>query len=177
MTIRTCPFGSRAVRRTAGTLIGGLLLVAVSASGLLGQQPATSFDVGQRRWRDKSGHHEVLAKLVSYHDRKVTLLRHDGQSIDVPLDQLSAPDIAYVSRQRRVARAQQHRPESKSVSSGETKRGLASPSTSHRKIRGAASERLFGVDWFNSDAALAAAQQEQKPILWFRVLGDLSGFM
>ena len=41
-------------------------------------------------------------------------------------------------------------------------------------------ETLCGVDWFEPDdvgVAAGAGQKAQKPVMWFRVLGDLKGFM
>ncbi len=49
-----------------------------------------------RTWRDASGVYEIEAVLVEYKDRKVTLRKKDGSTIQVPLEKLSPADQQFV---------------------------------------------------------------------------------
>ncbi len=50
-----------------------------------------------RTWSDSTGSFEIEAALVDSHDGKVTLLRRDGRTVDVPLKRLCEADQAYVA--------------------------------------------------------------------------------
>lgn len=112
-----------------------------------------------RKWADDSGNFSVDAKLTSVSkDRSsVTLELKDGRSVVVPLSRLSTDDIRYVNRQ---------------VVATSRKKSSISSSPAIRE--------LYGIEWYqtlDSAAATARRSTSSKPIMCFRVLGDLTGFM
>ena len=36
---------------------------------------------------------------------------------------------------------------------------------------------MYGVQWYDMEDASQLASADDKPMMWFRVLGDLDGFM
>jgi hypothetical protein len=52
-----------------------------------------------RLWTDNTGKFQVRARLVKVLDGKVQLLKETGRTTTVPLDRLSAADLAFVERQ------------------------------------------------------------------------------
>ncbi len=118
-----------------------------------------------RKWTDKSGEYEVEAKLVSISSdgNTVSIELRDHQTVDVAIERLSSDDRRYLLRKRlqsrRVAadRRRQQLPQSRTVN-------------------------LYGINWHQTlESALAAVQPSKvgrdRPIMCFRVLGDLAGFM
>ena len=51
-----------------------------------------------RIWRDISGVYSVTASLVDMQNEKVSLLKSDGQKIEVPVAKLSAQDLEFVTK-------------------------------------------------------------------------------
>jgi hypothetical protein len=160
-----------------------LIWIAVSCTALQtvrADDGSVAFDNETRCWRDTSGEYEFNAALIRYHNRQVTLRAEDGKTIDVPLDNLSTPDRVYLARQRRLARKRSsirgdELPDRRDLASLNNPADAAAPVT--KQNRGGPPEQLFGVDWYSMDTAQEIAQSENKPVMWFRVLGDLSGFM
>lgn len=115
-----------------------------------------------RVWTDDSASFKVAAKFVSVSDDRssVALQLADGRLVDVPLNRLSAEDHKYVEQLQNVERKRETRKPHK------------------RKVK-----RLYGIDWHQTlDSAGAAAKpnarwKSGKPIMCFRVLGDLAGYM
>jgi hypothetical protein len=52
-----------------------------------------------RTWSDRSGKFRIKAKLRSVAGGKVSLERHDGKIIEVPLDKLSEADRQFIEGQ------------------------------------------------------------------------------
>ena len=161
---------------------GGFIACAIclAAFSLHAEEQVLTFDVDPRRWRDATGKYQVDATLIKYRDRNVTLRISDGTTIDVPLERLCTTDLAYVSRHRRIARRAQANGAGESTEEALTSNKHAEKqpdSTKPALDHSAPAERLFGIDWYSLDDAQALAQRSDKPIMWFRVLGDLSGFM
>ena len=119
-----------------------------------------------RTWTDQSGAYEVVAKLVSISEdgKTVSIELDDQQTVDVEFERLSRDDRRYVLRQKRLQSKR---------SASDRKRRHASP---RRTVK------LYGIDWHPSlDSAMAAGESSRsgadKPIMCFRVLGDLAGYM
>ena len=171
-------FAATAVQRQCVFLLTTIVLVGWAAAQLSSTEVnAAEVNAGQfkssrvREWTDKSGAHSLEAVLVGYQDGTVRLRKQDGSQISVGLDQLSTADQGFVRRERRRSMASRHRQRS-------VARPVANPSPVANPNR-AASRRMVGIDWCDSsEAAISVAQAtNDKPVMWFRVLGDLDGFM
>ena len=109
-----------------------------------------------REWTDNTGTFSVRAKLVPdrTHGREVTLLLESGKTVTLPLRRLSANDRRFLTLQPEPELPQLPQP-----------------------------RLVNGIPWQSTldDAATAAAAgpttDDDRPILCFRALGDLSGFM
>jgi hypothetical protein len=126
-----------------------------------------------RTWRDATGQYRVEASFVAFDDGVVQLCKPGGTEIRVPMEKLSSSDRHFIVRQVR----------SQQVAARQTQDPPANPALDARPderpitVR---TEKLWGVNWVQpEDAKLASGsrQQTQKPVMWFRVLGDLEGFM
>ena len=138
-------------------------------------------DTRTREWTDASGQNATSARLVSLDEetRTVVLKYDDDTTLEVSLTDLSIADRKYITRQtsraRRLAKRKAHE------SSGRTARNMARPGKASRRDDG--TRRAYNIDWHvkPQTASLAAAGEEDagddKPIIWFRVLGALDGFM
>ena len=155
---------------------------------------ANAWQVDQdfRSWTDVSGEHTVKAKLIEYDTttKMVTLEKEDGEWLEVRYDQLQIADRRFLSRhaarQQRAAKSKHPAPENddpfvqfdKTGDKPERKRSSTRRSAANQDVR-----RLYDIDWHQTpeSAQVAATGSEKpgddKPIIWFRVLGDLSGFM
>lgn len=103
-----------------------------------------------RFWTDDTGDFTVKATLKKFDQESVTLKLSGGDHIQVPLHRLSADDRAWLELQQATN-------DSNPV-------------------------EIAGINWFSNleDAQAAAAGKNKhadKPIMCFRALGDLSGFM
>lgn len=104
-----------------------------------------------RFWTDNTGDFTVSGELTSSDRDSITLLLSDGDRVRVPLRRLSSADRAWLRLE-----GYSHQPSSTEIS---------------------------GIEWFADlkDAqAIAAGSNrtaDDKPIMCFRALGDLSGFM
>ena len=119
-----------------------------------------------RKWTDKSGEYEVEAKLVSISSdgKTVSIELRDRQTVDVPIERLSSDDRRYLLRHKRL--------QSRRVAADRRQQELQQGRTVN----------LYGINWHQTlESALAAGQPSKvgtdKPIMCFRVLGDLAGFM
>jgi hypothetical protein len=121
----------------------------------------------------------VEATLDTYGDGTVRLKKPDGDEIVLKLEQLSTRDQGYVRRENRrrlsVRRGGAASPANDNVAFGQLAADQE-PQSAPRRLAGANSECLYGINWYDSPVSAIAAKQD-KPILWFRVLGDLDGFM
>lgn len=156
------------------------LLIAVAGLCVVGSDLATAADDSRvRTWTDRSGMYTVEATLEAYADGTVRLKKPGGDEIVLELEQLSTRDQGYVRRENR-RRVTTRRGESTSAGSDHvaSKQVAAEqqPESPPRRQLKANSEQLYGINWYDSPARAVAAKQD-KPILWFRVLGDLDGFM
>ena len=128
-----------------------------------------------RTWRDRTGEYEVQATLVHVDtDRGVVSLRKtDGEEVSVPLDRLSWDDRSYVTDYLR-SRAETGRDNTASA-------GQSFNDPPRSDLFNVVS--LYGVQWHRTPQSAESAANGQsgkgddKPIMWFRVLGDLAGYM
>lgn len=111
-----------------------------------------------REWSDNTGTFRVSATLVDFDsdDKTVRLRLDSGKTVDLPVRRLSTADQNYVISQ------------------------AAPPAGANKRLP---SKRIGGIDWIptREDASHAAfggkSVKDDKPIMCFRALGDLSGFM
>ena len=136
-----------------------LTVIAILFSSTLNAGERTSDKT--RRWNDNTGTFNVRAVLVNVDDQAVALRLPDGDTITVPVRRLSIGDQQYVNSWSDRAKPESVTPESVKPES----------------------VKLAGVNWFaDLDDAKQAARGSQgtsddKPIMCFRVLGELGGFM
>ena len=123
-----------------------------------------------RKWTDGTGTFRVNATLseISESGDSVKLRLEDGKYATVPIERLSESDQRYVESRLRQNQGSEQKPDSLKTA------------TNSKKL---ATTRLFGIDWHPSvDQARGSAQgtaspRDDKPVLCFRVLGELDGFM
>ena len=140
-------------------------------------------DTNPRVWADSSNQNQITARLLSRNtqDNKVSLECGDGMIIEVLLSDLPISDRKYIARKTSQAKRAAHRLKSQRPS-GDTDLGVdasqnAQPS---RKPDGKVGKprRVNKIDWHRSpQTARTAATADDRPIIWFRVLGDLEGYM
>lgn len=125
-------------------------------------------DVQFRTWTDASGNHSVEADFVAFEGGNVRLLKSDGAPILVPYKVLSAPDQNYVRdrlRQSRILVSRKPTP-------------VAKLRTNRLKSHPADANAQHGINWFPANSvSTIASGEDPKPVMWFRVLGALDGFM
>lgn len=149
-----------------------------------------------RDWADSSGQSEFRARLVSC-DRKagnVVLKTHDETPVEVSIRDLSINDRRYLDRQCKIVdrAAKRVATANRKVVKEITKPVRVSDSPLTLNTKRAADvhattegvQRLYEIDWHQDAAVAAMAARDSaedvtndKPIVWFRVLGDLSGYM
>lgn len=121
-----------------------------------------------RRWTDASGDYNIEASFVDVESGSVQLLKGDGTNIAVPFKLLSSSDQKYV-RSRLRQRHTQHRKKSLPVTDLRT--GDVDATT-------ADATPLYGINWYPAErVSTVAGGKNIKPVMWFRVLGSLDGFM
>jgi hypothetical protein len=129
-----------------------------------------------RTWEDESGAYQIDAIFTEYMSGKVKLLRRDGQAVTVDYRRLSPDDREYVRSLVTRERAKNPRHE---LSEGNVSKGGAP--RSEEDPRGEVNSRLkpeekFEIDWYGSPQAVVASNSD-RPLIWFRILGDIDGFM
>lgn len=111
-----------------------------------------------REWSDNTGTFRVTAKLVDFDPdtRTVRLKDGNGKTVDLPMRRLSTADQNYVNSQA----------------------ALSADANKLPRV-----QNIAGIKWIQSreDASRAAlgraSVNDDKPIMCFRALGDLNGFM
>lgn len=139
-----------------------------------------------RVWKDRSGRHSLEAELVGYENSIVELKKEDGTTISIPLKELSNSDKWYVRKEIKSRRSpatgtvqpvkKREAPE-KTEPTPRTRLTQKELKDLGRQIK---TKRLFGLEWHENPESFAAASKlsrSEKPVMWFRVLGDLEGFM
>lgn len=168
------------MRRARAFLVWGTILCAT----WLGSENGFATEWAQRTWRSSTGKYEVAARLLELRKQKVLLRKADGKNIWVAMDDLSEVDQRYVRTQSRSLAREADR----SLAGGEVpsdssaERGVAPSRTRPAGTQTTAKKRpdgkvLYGIKWYDMDDVGDLAKTDDKPIMWFRVLGDLDGFM
>ena len=160
--------------------IGGTFIVAIALchSAFAGDNDPLRFAEPERNWTDASGKYQIAASLVGYHDRTLILESANEKQIRISVDNISKSDQRYtlnrVSQARRKSKPIQPRSASeRKATQAAAPEKLASPSRPALQN----TSKLYGIDWHPIEQAERVATIEKKPILWFRVLGDMTGFM
>ena len=83
-------------------LAAGLLAVSFPPTAAAGPKAFSEAEAAKpaqnRTWVDGTGKHRTVAKFVELKDGRVRLLRTNGKTISLPLDQLSEADQQYVKQ-------------------------------------------------------------------------------
>ena len=143
---------------------------------------------GFRTWKSQNQKHTVQAKFDDYDadSKQLTLIDRDGKTITIKLDQLSSSDQQHVVRRHKRLVAEKNAADNPfKVAGNET---TNKPSRSGRSAGSARKETpsvaRWGIEWTPGleDAQTAALgnsrySKDNKPIMWFRVLGNLEKHM
>lgn len=130
-----------------------------------------------RTWTDRTGVYTIDASLVDCQDGTARLQRTDGMEISVELKLLHATDRSYVRDEMRQRTRAQRLAKSQATPVTRVSRDVGTASSIDSDSD---SERLYGIDWYpttESALTVASSGSDAKPVYWFRVLGDLNGFM
>ena len=130
-------------------ITGGAALCLSLSFSAANEDPESSL----REWKSQDGKFSIKASLKAFNrsTKRVTLQKENSTAVVVPLSKLSAADRSFVAAQ-----------------------------SSKLPVTGKIAEttRIHGINWQpEMDNALAAAASEKKPLMWFRVLGELEGGM
>lgn len=140
-------------------------------------------DTNLRVWADSSNRNQITARLLSRNtrDNKVSLECGDGTIVEMLLSDLPISDRKYIARKtsqskRAAYRLKSQRPSADTdllVDASQNAQPSQKPVGKVRKRR-----RVNKIDWHRSSpTARTAATADNRPIIWFRVLGDLEGYM
>ncbi len=154
---------------------------------------AQDSDLQSRTWKSKNGKHSIEAVLSDYDRLTKTVLLEDnnGEPIEVPIDQLSSADRRFVAREMRQRakstdlsdRSPASNPFAQKTNNDSEVEATVKQKPEIRRRRVGDSKNLYGIRWQAGveDAMLVATGKEtnrdDRPIMWFRVLGDLEGYM
>jgi hypothetical protein len=153
-------------------LIPLLFLVSVARAQNSGEE---------RIWTDNTGQNTLAARFLSYdkENDQVVLLTSNNETKTLSLSDFSRADQRLIRKfAAQAQRAENANPKRDAIDDALT--GQASSSTANGERN---PNRLNGIDWFVSaeSASTAATASERpdddRPIAWFRVLGELDGFM
>lgn len=144
----------------------GLTILALFAMQLV-SFGASPFETASRTWIDSTGSFKIEATFVSFERGRVTLRPKSGKEIAVPFGRLSSDDQNYVQKLTRRT----------SLNEGGERKSI--PSRPTRAKIDSKPDEMYGIKWQDSvdDAVKIASMTNDKPIMWFRVLGDLNGLM
>lgn len=154
-------------------------------------QETEKIEFSERNWTDSSGQHSVRGILFSCENGIVTLKKADGKFVEIDRKQLSASDQRYVANHLRRARAAERdailKAKQGSTAAKKSNVDSGAATDAHRDtekrtevIKGLPQpKKMFGVNWYKTaqEASQVANANDDKPIVWFRVLGDLAGHM
>jgi len=162
-------------QRKTGLLMMFYLGVAFFTSAIV----TNAQDFEMRTWWSEDGSESIRASFESF-DKKskiVTLRDRDNEEVTVELTQLSRDDRSYVARsQRRKSKVfRKNSAEAGPKDEVESKENKKRSAKRKPKVF-----KRYGIDWIKGiEIALAQASDEEnrKPVMWFRVLGDLNGLM
>ncbi|MCH7729869.1 MAG: hypothetical protein IH991_25875 [Planctomycetes bacterium] len=144
-----------------------------------------------RTWTDSTGTHSVEASFAGCLNGNVKLRKVNGIEVSLPLDKLSLYDRNFIQNHLRTSRLAVRRSLPRVAATANVD-PIAEPLGDPRRVARAAgapqalrangkigkngATQLFGINWYASPDVTGPGQKE-KPVMWFRVLGDLAGFM
>jgi hypothetical protein len=155
-----------------------LTFMFVNTSKLAGREPTNKLP--QRTWRSSTGRYAVAARLLDCREGKVQLRKADGKHIWVSMADLSDADQRYVRSQRQLLSQRPPNPFAVGTAAPEPPVADSAPKGIRRQDQSAERPRaevMYGVQWYDMEDASQLASADDKPMMWFRVLGDLDGFM
>ena len=145
-----------------------------------------------RTWTDSTGTHSVEASFAGCLNGNVKLRKVTGIEVSLPLDKLSLSDRNFIRNHLRASRPVVRRSLPR-VAANVNVDPIAEPSGDARRVARAAgapqalrangkagengATQLIGINWHASSSDATGPGQKEKPVIWFRVLGDLAGFM
>lgn len=149
-----------------------LFLLAIIPMFWLSSPSAWSQENNVRKWTSHDGSESIEASLESFDKKtKVVLLRdQNGEEIAVKISLLSRAD------RRFVAKASKKKP---SVFTKTKREPLDKVKTIKRSKESEVVER-YGINWtvgLEDALASASSSEQRRPVMLFRVLGDLGGYM
>lgn len=125
-------------------------------------------DVQMRTWKDASGKYKIDARFVDVESSNVRLQKSDEINILVPFELLSSTDQNYIRSRLRQRQAERRRKPLPIADLRE--RRIDSPHPD--------AKTLSGINWYPAESVSnVAGGKQEKPVMWFRVLGSLDGFM
>jgi hypothetical protein len=140
----------------------GILCAAFSV------QICSADDVPTRTWTDATGKYKIEASFVDVESGSAQLRKGDGTNIVVPFKLLSSSDQNYVRSRLRQRHAENRR---KPLPVTDLRQGDVDAAT-------ADATTLYGINWYPAESvSKVASGKNAKPVMWFRVLGSLDGFM
>ena len=156
-------------------------LTAVALVAVLSTANPVAAD-GFRTWKSQNQKHAVQAKFDDYdaNSKQVTLINRDGKTITVKLDQLSSSDQKHVVRRHKRLVAEKNAADNpfKVVGNETTKK------TPHSARKETPIIARWGIEWTpgleNAQTVALGNRRNTKddrPIMWFRVLGNLEEHM
>ena len=156
-----------------------------------------------RVWKSRDGKHRLEARMLSYDTdaKKVRLESDSGETFEIDLSKLSSADRRYVTKSQSEKSGEAPNPFQKTGdaknhsgnsnlnsdpdSDAKPKRGSDKPNSRRVRRNSKRVQRtpLYGLEWTDMASAgeLASGNpnthRDDRPIMWFRVLGQLDGFM
>jgi hypothetical protein len=134
-----------------------------------------------RNWRSHDGGESIRASFVKFDKETdiVSLQDESGEQIEVEITLLSRADRRYVAKEFKKSSKAKHL---ESVFKKNDASEATLPATVNLKSDRDPSRtfRRYGINWTEGiDKAIAKASErgKQRPLMWFRVLGDLNGLM
>jgi hypothetical protein len=136
--------------------------------GAFSVQICSADDVPTRTWTDASGKYKTEASFVDVESGSARLRKGDGTKIVVPFKLLSSSDQNYVRNRLRQRNAERRR---KPLPVTDLRTGDVDAATADVTT-------LYGINWYPAErVSTVAGGENAKPVMWFRVLGSLDGFM
>lgn len=141
--------------------------------------PIKTFSQDQlRRWSSRNGDEAVEASFRSFDPKtkSVSLQLENGESLQVSLKHLSRADQRYISN---IYRNKAQSP----LATADENPASVKHRSKVKRYQSAKAMKAFGIDWtpgIQSALQIATAgesDQDDQPVMWLRVLGDLKGFM
>jgi len=149
------------------------VLAALSCDALFAGDRA---DATTRTWTDITGKFQIDASFEGYKIGLVSLRKTDDDLISVPMNRLSSSDQRYVRyelRRKQVATTKDDSEAESEVKPEPSRNDDAEPIAN--------TKRMAGIDWRCTVKSVQTAANNddgtQRPVMWFRVLGDMEGFM